>query len=94
MRVNSAVLLTLVAYRTSAGCREDSETDCVLNGVCKGGVCVCDPGWQGEKCNQLKLKPPNRLEPHGYYNGSMPTWGDDVIYIYENGAGLPCVRYG
>ena len=82
MRVTAAVLI-LVVYRASAGCREGSETDCVLNGVCKGGSCACDPGWQGEKCNQLKLKQPNRLEPHGYYNGSMPTWGGDVIY--ENG---------
>ena len=78
-----ATSLTFFAGSALAACREGSETDCVLNGVCKGGVCVCDPGWQGEKCNQLKLKPPNRLEPHGYYNGSMPTWGGDVIY--ENG---------
>uniref|UniRef100_A0A1X7VLM4 EGF-like domain-containing protein n=1 Tax=Amphimedon queenslandica TaxID=400682 RepID=A0A1X7VLM4_AMPQE len=65
-------------------CSEGSETDCSLNGVCNNeGVCVCDPGWKGDKCNQLKLKPPSRLEPHGYFNGSMPTWGGDVIY--ENG---------
>ena len=65
-------------------CSEGSETDCSLNGVCNNeGVCVCDPGWKGDKCNQLKLKPPNRLEPHGYFNGSMPTWGGDIIY--ENG---------
>ena len=82
-RVLSAILLTAFAGYASAGCREGSETDCVLNGVCKRGSCVCDPGWQGERCNQLKLKPPDRLEPHGYYNGSMPTWGGDIIY--ENG---------
>ena len=79
-RTVAIVLLTFGVHRASAGCREGSETDCVLNGVCKAGRCVCDPGWQGEKCNQLKLKPPNRLEPHGYYNGSTPTWGGDVIY--------------
>ena len=77
------VFLAFFAGSASTGCREGSETDCVLNGVCKEGSCVCDPGWQGEKCNQLKLKPPNRQEPHGYHNGSMPTWGGDVIY--ENG---------
>ena len=65
-------------------CREGSETDCVLNGMCKAGSCVCDPGWRGAKCNQLNLKAPDRLGPHGYYNGSMPTWGGDIIY--ENGA--------
>ena len=83
MGILCAVLLIFLAGYASAGCREGSETDCALNGICKGGSCACDPGWQGEKCNQLKLKPPDRLEPHGYYNGSMPTWGGDVIY--ENG---------
>ena len=77
------VLVAFVVRTASSACAEGSETDCALNGICTKGQCVCDPGWQGEKCNHLKLKPPSRDEPHGYYNGSMPTWGGDVIY--ENG---------
>ena len=61
-------------------CSEGSESDCSLNGVCKEGRCACDPGWRGDRCNFLDLKPPDRLQPHGYYNGSMPTWGGDVIF--------------
>ena len=78
-------LLTVAAFLETAltVCTENSETDCSLNGVCNKGVCVCDPGWRGDRCNQLKLKRPSLLEPHGYYNGSMPTWGGDIIY--ENG---------
>lgn len=75
-----ALLLVAVVSSASAECTEGSEADCVLNGICKGGQCVCDPGWTGDRCNQLNLKPPDRLKPHGYYNGSMPTWGGDIIY--------------
>ena len=76
-----AVLVVLLVLRSvTAVCIEGSETDCALNGVCKENRCVCDPGWQGDMCNYLKLKPPSLLEPHGYYNGSMPTWGGDIIY--------------
>lgn len=28
--------------------------DCQLNGRCQGGVCLCDPGWTGSSCSQLK----------------------------------------
>ena len=74
------VLVAILVRTASSACTEDSETDCALNGICTKGQCICDPGWQGEKCNHLKLKPPSRSEPHGYYNGSMQTWGGDVIY--------------
>ena len=69
-----AVLVVLLVLRlVAAVCIEGSETDCALNGVCKESRCVCDPGWQGDMCNHLRLKSPSQLEPHGYYNGSMPT---------------------
>lgn len=35
--VSFPVLLILATYRASGGCREGSEMDCVLNGVCRGG---------------------------------------------------------
>ena len=78
------VLALLVRGGVAPACIEGSETDCSLNGVCNSeGVCVCDPGWKGDKCNQLRLKPPSRQEPYGYYNASLPTWGGNVIF--ENG---------
>ena len=71
-----------VAVGDTFQCRDGDagEVDCALNGFCQNGKCVCDPGWTGAKCNFLDLLPPNRSEPHGYYNGSMPTWGGDILY--------------
>ena len=81
LSLSPSSLHAAIARLASPVCKEGSETDCSLNGVCNSeGVCVCDPGWKGDKCNQLRLKPPNKEEPYGYYNASMPTWGGDVIY--------------
>ena len=65
--------LAALLYVAAASCKEGSETDCSLNGVC----------WTGDRCNHLKLRPPGRAEPHGYFNGTILMWGGDVIY--ENG---------
>ena len=75
-------LLTLEAAGNTFQCRDGDagEEDCALNGFCHNGKCICDPGWTGARCNFLDLLPPNRSEPHGYYNGSMPTWGGDILY--------------
>ena len=75
----AVVIVAVSGAGHSAQCTEDSETDCALNGICKKSQCICDPGWTGDRCHLLDLKPPSRLEPHGYYNGSMPTWGGDII---------------
>ena len=75
--------LAALLYAAAASCKEGSETDCSLNGVCTSGRCACDPGWTGDRCNHLQLRPPSRAEPHGYFNATMPTWGGDIIY--ENG---------
>ncbi|XP_065188706.1 uncharacterized protein LOC135819423 [Sycon ciliatum] len=80
-----AFLCLFAATARAFECRDGSqgEEDCALNGFCHSTRCVCDPGWTGERCNFLDLLAPNRSEPHGYYNGTMPTWGGDVIF--ENG---------
>ena len=80
MDTKLAFIIVLYLKTVIAICTEDSEIDCSLNGICKESQCVCDPGWRGDRCNHLKLKPPSRFEPHGYFNGSMPTWGGDVIF--------------
>ena len=30
-----------------------SSSDCSLNGICTGGVCVCDKPWSGTRCGLL-----------------------------------------
>ena len=35
--------------------------DCSLNGVCRGvEACHCDPGWRGQRCQELDLLPARR----------------------------------
>ena len=76
----SCFVILVARVVLSVGCTDGSERDCALNGICKEGQCACDPGWKGDRCGLLDLKPPNRQDPHGYFNGSMPTWGGDVIF--------------
>jgi predicted amidohydrolase len=46
------------------------DEDCELNGKCAGtGKCVCDPGWQGASCGQLRLLPALR---RGIWPASRP----------------------
>ena len=74
-------VLGLVAFLQGcyALCAEGDEVACSLNGACgRDGSCVCDRGWRGENCGQLRLAPPSAATP-GYRNESMPTWGGDAI---------------
>lgn len=36
-------------------CHKDEE--CNLNGECRSGECICNPGWTGADCGQLNLVP-------------------------------------
>ncbi len=36
----------------------DCPNACSGNGVCVGGSCDCDPGWEGEDCSIPKCQPP------------------------------------
>lgn len=83
-----ALLSTAVpATQSSPGCT--TELDCELNGACRGGTCLCFPGWTGPTCGTLKLLPaptmshgrspyalypPRRpLPPHHEGPGSAPS---------------------
>ena len=37
-----------------------TDLDCSLNGECLGGACVCDGGWGGDACEQLRFGPASR----------------------------------
>ena len=49
------------AHQQAAGCR--TVRDCTLSGECVDGRCVCDKGWAGDRCSQLKLKPAKLAAP-------------------------------
>lgn len=60
---------------TVLGCSDDVA--CSLNGVCRDGVCKCDPGWGDEKCATLLLGP--AAVENGYRHPNRSSWGGSVI---------------
>jgi hypothetical protein len=64
-----------VATPTSEGCTSDIE--CSLNGACRDGACVCDPGWIGTSCSALDLLPARKAA--GYKMPGRSSWGGSVI---------------
>lgn len=78
-----AVAAAAAVVSSCAACTTD--TDCSLNGFCRGGSCDCDPGWQGGDCGLLKLAPTG-YNPHGsgrvYPAASSNTssWGGGVVH--------------
>jgi len=49
-----------------------SPLDCVLNGDCVSGQCVCVEGWTGKNCQQADLLPSDTL--NGFGSKEYPTW--------------------
>lgn len=45
-----------------------TDLDCSLNGVCTGGVCVCDKPWGGTGCGVLQYKPNQPVSAKSLYN--------------------------
>eukprot|EP00927_Polykrikos_kofoidii_P045691 TRINITY_DN39736_c0_g1_i1.p1 TRINITY_DN39736_c0_g1~~TRINITY_DN39736_c0_g1_i1.p1 ORF type:complete len:446 (+),score=51.08 TRINITY_DN39736_c0_g1_i1:30-1367(+) len=84
-----AKITTAAAIRSSrVPCSTD--LDCELSGQCVQGGCTCDPGWSGEHCTKLALKP---NEPGHYaYRHHAPdgrsfwnSWGSSQPIKDENG---------
>ena len=78
-----------------AGC---TDRNCSFNGECRGAraeqeraehevfQCLCDPGWTGQYCEQLKLLPPrNGSGLQNMLTGNLTsTWGGSVIYSAQD----------
>lgn len=59
-----------------------TDLDCSFNGEAVKGRCVCDPGWQGEFCHQLKLGPARNgsgLDQLHDPSKNISTWGGSVV---------------
>lgn len=95
---NIFALYCITNAATSQACRTDE--DCSLNGLCRTDsswlgpphpkkTCECDPGWFGDDCGRLDLRPAtknngynhsidatasNRLGPHG-----NSSWGGTIL---------------
>eukprot|EP00049_Salpingoeca_infusionum_P001842 m.51412 g.51412 ORF g.51412 m.51412 type:complete len:389 (+) comp11238_c0_seq1:22-1188(+) len=55
-----------------------NATDCLLNGLCIGGTCVCDVPWTGATCGQLGTKPAQPGGAYGY-NPNVTSWGGNMV---------------
>ena len=61
----------------AAACTADE--DCALNGQClPSGVCLCNPGWTGAACGQLRLAPATAT--NGYNVPGTSSWGGAPVY--------------
>lgn len=76
-RIGCLAALALAAHATAATCA--TELDCTLNGLCVNGSCVCDAGWGGPACADLKLgvTDPTLGHPWGAPGSS---WGGLPVY--------------
>jgi len=58
------------------------ESDCNGKGTCSSGTCICDPGVQGNSCNEDWTVPPEVLEVSPISAGSACS---DTITVYGSG---------
>ncbi len=61
-----------------------SSLDCSLNGKCQDGMCECNKGWKGHRCEALNLLPVDAdvLGFNPTLDGSnMSSWGGSVQQI-------------
>ena len=56
----------------------NTDDDCVLNGVCVEGACLCDRGWKGRSCEALALLPAPVVGAYGV-SPNMSSWGCSVL---------------
>ncbi len=56
-----------------------SDEDCSLNGICTTGQCICDPGWIGNDCGALDLRPANRAGGYNRTGEGVSSWGSRIV---------------
>ena len=77
---------TLLVRRLAAESVDDggapcsSGVDCQLNGLCTGGVCVCDAAWTDANCSRLSLLPAKPIAQQGFSGDTnTSSWGGSII---------------
>jgi len=70
-----------MSLRMAAGCWYDA--DCNWNGKCVDtDHCECRPGWTGDFCDVLDLRPTNPKAGYQYFvdGQNVSSWGGSVVY--------------
>ncbi|TWU74319.1 hypothetical protein ED733_005858 [Metarhizium rileyi] len=72
-----AVLSALfdLSHQTCTG-----DEDCSLNGVCSlDGACQCDPGWKGDDCGVLDLRPAKINNGYDQTARGTSSWCNSIV---------------
>ena len=81
-------MLVLLHQLALGGLVCSSEKDCSYNGRCVAAKCVCNPQWQGPRCETLNLLPANKQggfrSPHNS-GEQLSSWGGSIIYDADDG---------
>eukprot|EP00756_Hemistasia_phaeocysticola_P066394 Hpha_TRINITY_DN9205_c0_g2::TRINITY_DN9205_c0_g2_i1::g.28860::m.28860 len=82
--VRRGVLHAVLLYAVSIAAHCDGELGCSLNGKCVDGRCVCEPAWEGEKCETFARLPADPAtgyqSPHDPgAEANVSSWGGSVL---------------
>jgi hypothetical protein len=76
----------VVGRMIAAACA--TAADCAYNGVCVSSACVCEPQWQGPRCETLRLSPARKdggfRSPH-VAGEKLSSWGGSILYDETDG---------
>ncbi|PHH77096.1 hypothetical protein CDD83_4169 [Cordyceps sp. RAO-2017] len=74
-----AIVALLGISRVAARQPCSSDDGCSLNGVCRQGACLCDPGWKGEDCGALDVRPAKRTNGYNLTGSGTSSWGSAIV---------------
>ncbi|OAQ67841.1 EGF-like domain-containing protein [Pochonia chlamydosporia 170] len=55
------------------------DEDCSLTGICSSGVCKCDPGWIGDDCGVLDVRPAKRDNGYNQTAKGTSSWCNSIV---------------